>query len=206
MSDIDHLILGISSLSDGIERFAALTGITPVRGGQHPGRGTENAIVGLGPGRYLEILSEIAPGSNTSGYGATHHADLTLVGWALQCHSLPDVVARVRAAGFAMADPKSGSRRTPDGSLLEWRAARVIEPGFDHAPFFIEWEAGTNHPSRSAPDGCGLVSFELLHPDAARLQAFFAAAEYPAIVQTRATPGMRTTIDSPGGRVTFSSE
>lgn len=206
MSDIDHLILGIDSLSEGIARFSALTGVTAVRGGQHPGRGTENALVSLGPGCYLEILSEIAPGSNTSGYGATHHVDLRLVGWALQCPSLSDVVARVRAAGFGVAEPKSGSRRTPDGPLLQWRAARVTEPGFDHAPFFIEWDEGTNHPSRSAPDGCGLLSFELSHPDAVRLQAFFAAADYPAIVHTRHAPGMRTVIDSPRGRVMFSSE
>ena len=206
MSDIDHLILGINSLSDGIERFAALTGVTPVRGGQHPGRGTENALVSLGPGRYLEILSEIAPGSNTSGYGATHHAELTLVGWALQCRSLTEVVAGVRAAGFAMADPKSGSRRTPDGTLLQWRAARVTEPGFERAPFFIEWDAHTTHPSRAAPDGCRLVSFELLHPDSARVRSFFTAADYHVTVQTNDVPGMRTVIDSPGGRVTFSSQ
>ena len=38
---IDHVILGVTNLAHGVERFATLTGVEPVFGGEHPGRNTQ---------------------------------------------------------------------------------------------------------------------------------------------------------------------
>jgi hypothetical protein len=203
--DLDHVILGIDSLRRGIERFAALTGVTPQPGGQHPGRGTENALVSLGAGHYLEILSPIAPQPGAAGDPRTRHEELTLAGWALHTRALANVVTRLRAAGFAVADPTPGSRRTPDGTLLQWQTAAVTGPGLELAPFFIEWAEGSAHPSSSSPAGCRLVSVELVHPDAQRLTAFFAAAGYAASVRTGNAPGGQLVLSCPRGRIVFSS-
>ena len=53
---VDHLIWGSRDLEREIERVDEWTGVRPVPGGRHPGEGTRNAIVGLGPGMYLELL------------------------------------------------------------------------------------------------------------------------------------------------------
>lgn len=195
--DLDHVILATPRLAWGIEEFTRLTGVVPKQGGQHPGRGTENALVSLGSGHYLELLAPIAPAADS---GVLR---LIPVGWALHTTTLPALVARVRAAGFPFLGPSPGSRRTPDNTLLQWHTARSEDPALELAPFFIEWATGTPHPSTTSPTGCVLVSLELVTPDTARLQEFFRAVGYHAMVQSGTTKGLRLTLDCPRGRVVF---
>src|SRR5881628_3138344 len=63
---IDHVILGVSNLDHGASQFERLTGVRPVPGGAHPGRGTRNALISLGSRTYLEILTP-SPGDTLSG-------------------------------------------------------------------------------------------------------------------------------------------
>jgi hypothetical protein len=198
--DFDHVILATPRLAWGIEEFARLTGIVPRRGGQHPGRGTENALVGLGAGHYLELLAPITPSGADSSVPR-----LRPVGWALRTEALSALLTRVRAAGFELLGPVPGSRRTPDGTLLEWRTAATGGSGLELAPFFIEWTRGTPHPSTTSPAGCRLVSFETVVPDTARLQGFFRASGYEAIVHSGTTAGFRLILDCPRGRAVFAT-
>src|SRR5262245_39562832 len=135
---VDHVILGISDLDRGVREFESKTGVTPKRGGEHPGRGTQNALVGLGGGRYLEILAPAATAQPAAPReAAVSHAALTLVGWALRTPAIGSLVQQIRSAGFAVEGPAPGSRRTPDGSLLAWQSASIDQLGV--TPFFIEW-------------------------------------------------------------------
>ena len=54
---LDHLILGTSDLSRGIQFIEQRTGVHAAFGGVHSGRGTHNALLPLGPRCYLEILA-----------------------------------------------------------------------------------------------------------------------------------------------------
>src|SRR6185436_20196195 len=56
-AQVDHLVVAIRSLPEGIAEFERLVGIKAVVGGKHPGRGTENALVSLGDGKYVEIIA-----------------------------------------------------------------------------------------------------------------------------------------------------
>lgn len=198
--DLDHIILATPNLSRGIEEFGRLTGVTPRRGGQHPGRGTENALVSLGSGHYLELLAPIVPVADATPLG------LTPSGWAIHTNSLPALLERLRGAGFQASGPIPGSRRTPDGSLLKWRTAETTGPGLEVAPFFIEWEAGTPHPSTTSPRGCHAVSFELVAPDTTRLLTLLRTSGLDTDVRAGSSPAMRLTLECPRGRVVFSSE
>lgn len=205
--DVDHLILGVSNLSRGIDAFSALTGVVPRYGGKHPGRGTENALVSLGAGRYIELLAPVstAPDSGRPPAAGSEPPKLTLSGWALHTRALDQLITVVRSDGFQVAGPIPGSRRTPEGTLLQWRTASVSGPGLESAPFFIEWGSGTAHPSSTSPAGCRLVSFELVVADPSRLQQLFRAVGYKAVVRAGSSRAMHLTLDCPRGRVTFTT-
>src|SRR5688572_3845719 len=57
LAQFDHLVIAVRSLEEGVAEFERLTGIKAGPGGRHPGRGTENALVSLGGGKYLEIIA-----------------------------------------------------------------------------------------------------------------------------------------------------
>jgi len=195
---LDHLILATTSLTRGMEEFTRLTGVVPRRGGQHPGRGTENALVSLGPGHYLALLAPIDNAGDASS------ANLTPAGWALHTRDLPRLIDRVRAAGFQLLGPIPGSRRTPDSTLLQWRAASTGGPGVEVAPFFIEWAPGTAHPSSTSPGGCRLVTMEVVAPDTTRVHDLLKAAGHSTALRAGSPGGIRFSLDCPRGRVSFS--
>jgi hypothetical protein len=200
---IDHLILGIRSLDEGIREFAALTGVTPVRGGAHPGAGTENALVSLGDGAYLELIAA-QPGATPSSFGGLLGLTrLTPVGWALRTDSMTSTIALLRATDSVLG-PFPGSRKTPSGALLTWRTAHPAGPGLEEAPFLIEWGAGTPHPATTSPGGCRLVSLEVGVPEPNALNRMLERLGVPVAAQP-SPRRMRMTLACPRGSVSFSS-
>ena len=52
---VDHILIATDDLELAIETYQAL-GFQVLRGGEHPGRGTYNALVPLADGTYLELM------------------------------------------------------------------------------------------------------------------------------------------------------
>ena len=196
---LDHIILGTGDLAWGTKEFTRLTGVTPKFGGQHPGRGTQNALASLGDRTYLELLAPVTATSDAPAKG------LRPSGFALHTTDLPLVIQRLKSAGIPVTGPLPGSRLTPDGAMLRWQTANVGGPGLELAPFFIQWDAATTHPSASSPAGCRLHALEIVAPDTTSLHRFFSSAGYEVTLQTGANPLMRVSLDCPSGRVDFTS-
>ena len=199
---IDHVIVGIADLEEGIRRFAELTGVTAEHGGQHPGRGTQNALLSLGSPTYLEIIAPVAgppPGmEELSGL-----KELAPIGWAIGTRDLDATKARLEAAGFKVSAPRPGSRVRPDGQRLEWRTAGIDIPG-GLTPFLIEWGAGTAQPSTTSPEGCTLESMEIHTPQTESLGKLVAELRLGVVVREATAEEMVLTLACPAGRVELS--
>jgi hypothetical protein len=157
---LDHILLGCSELDAGIEFMEKKSGYRAALGGSHPGRGTRNAILALGYGRYLEIL---APDPKQN--GLTWHQEISrlteplLVGWALRSKNLSSYAARLRERGVECIGPIEGSRARPNGDVLRWKTLLPADDKSGMSPFYIEWDEHSSHPSADAPGACLLTDF-----------------------------------------------
>jgi hypothetical protein len=205
---IDHLILGIDDLERGIAEFESKTGVRPVFGGAHPGRGTHNALASLGDGVYVEILApnpaDTKPGNPTDGLGYLHKmTTLTPIGWALAASDVADAKRRAEAAGMTVSQVRPGARTLPDGSTLEWVTVGVTAPAHGWAPFFIQWTNPALQPARTAPGGCTLSSVTLADPNPGPLRSLFDAVGFGMTVAEGTPAKMTIRLQCPKGTVTF---
>lgn len=203
---VDHLLLGVSDLDAGIAWVERRMGVKAVVGGSHPGRGTRNALVSLGGRHYLEI---IAPDPKQSSHAfqvdVRTLTEPRLVTWAAHTSNLEAVVESARRAGVQVSGPAKGSRVTPAGKTLKWRTLGVsntfgvalVEP----VPFFIEWAAGSAHPSQDSPAGCELVSLAIEHPEATALSEMLRKVGIDADVRKGSTARLIAAVKTPKGRV-----
>jgi hypothetical protein len=206
---VDHLLLGVSDLDAGIAWVEQRMGVKAVVGGSHPGRGTRNALLSLGGHHYLEL---IAPDPKQSTY--TFHVDVRplteprLVNWAVHTSNLDTVLEGARKTGVEVSGPNNGSRITPAGKTLKWRTLAVTNkfgtPAVDPVPFFIEWAAGSAHPSQDSPGGCELLSLAVEHPEAPALKQMLRKLGIDVDVRKGSTARLIATVRTPKGRVELS--
>ena len=175
-AQFDHLVVAVRSLPEGIAEFEALTGIRAGVGGKHPDRGTENALVSFGSGKYLEIIAPQAGAQLSPRDEAMKSLDrLRIINWAISVGAVDAAVATLRSAGFAATPPQPGSRVTPSGERLEWITFGLADRAIAVAPFFINWNVGTKHPATTAPGGCDLGTLTVSDPNSDRLSTALGA-------------------------------
>ena len=157
---IDHLVLAVPSLDTGITHVEGLTAVAPVPGGAHPGVGTHNALLSLGAPTYLEVIAPDPdqPGVARRGFGLDEPPSAPrLVAFAVGTSDLDATVTDLRAAGHAVADPYTMTRRRPDGTELAWRLAMIGGRVGGAHPFLIEWSEGSS-PADTNPLGGRFVA------------------------------------------------
>lgn len=201
---IDHVVLGVADLDRGIAEMERRTGVRAVRGGSHPGRGTHNALMSLGPGLYLEIIAP-DPAQNTPPQGFDMLASLerlTPIGWAVATDDGPALRADLADMGLKPGALRPGARSLPGGGTLAWVSFGLAEAP-ELAPFFIAWGQGARHPSATSPGGCRLGSLGLASPDAARLAAIVDRLGLPVPVSKSHHDAESLTLVCKGGAVRF---
>ena len=204
LAKVDHLVYATPDLQRGVERIEQLLGVRAAAGGQHPGRGTRNALLALGPSVYLEIIGpdpEQQKPPQSRPFGIDDLKEPRLAAWAAKSSDLERLAAAARADGVVLGDIAPGSRRRADGVLLSWRYTgpkTVVADGL--VPFFIDW-GQTPHPAASAPGGVTLVALRAEHPQAAQVQPMLRRLHVDLPVRHGSHSALVATITGPRGRV-----
>ena len=202
---LDHILLGCNDLDHGIAVVEQGIGVRAAYGGVHPGRGTRNALLSLGERRYLEIIAPDPRQNSVEPFAAKQWNLLKeldtprLIGWAAHTGDIEVVAKKLREAGFAFGGPWPGSRARPDGKVLNWKSLSLTDDHEGVLPFFIEWSAGSVHPSADAPAGCRLERFAVADPDPAELSKTFQRLGIEAPIERGEKPQLRARIAGPGG-------
>lgn len=156
MAELDHLVCVVTDLDAARREFAA-AGFDVHSGGRHDGKPTANLLVPLADGAYLELLAFAPSWLRTpvrllgrtplwpklqSGRPAAERPFAEALARAagfglvvLRVDDLDTSVADLRKAGFAVDDPLSMTRTTPDGRQPQWRLAAADDPD---VPLLIE--------------------------------------------------------------------
>ena len=124
LSRVDHLVYATRDLNVGIDRLEQLLGVRAVSGGPHPGGGTRNALIALGPTTYLEIVGrdpEQPEPKSPRPFGIDHITEPKLVAWVANGTALEQLVLQATRAGVKLGEVIPGNRQRPDGVLLAWR-------------------------------------------------------------------------------------
>jgi hypothetical protein len=204
MAAVDHLVYATPDLQAGVARIERLLGVRATPGGQHPGRGTRNALVALGPSSYLEIIGpdpEQPTPAEPRPFGIDRLTAPRLAAWAAKGKDLERLIADAHAAGIGIGALTAGSRRRSDGVLLTWRYSdpRTVVAG-GVVPFFIDWGA-TPHPSTTSVRGPRLRALTAEHPDPEATRATLRRLRIELPVSRGPAPALVATIDSAGGSV-----
>jgi hypothetical protein len=169
LSGIDHLVIAVPDPDAAATELARDLGIAFPSGGRHPGAGTYNRIAFLGT-PYLELIGvEDAEAARSSPIGTAAlraleaHPAGGFATFALLDDDLEATVDILRQRGSEIGEARFGSRRTPDGELVEWWTATFETLGPEQAPFLIrhvrtgsEWsdEAIRRRSRQPQPAGC----------------------------------------------------
>lgn len=208
---VDHVVYAAEH--DGVvataERLGKLIGVRPVDGGNHPRFGTRNVILPLRHDRYLEVVEVLDhPASYKAPFGQAvrlrSEAGGGWLGWVI---AVADIHEQERRVGREAVE---GNRTRPDGTELHWKQLGVKGLISDpQLPFYIEWDAGTEHPSRAVESGTRIRQLQIAG-DPARINDWLgqpAEDVSPSIdlafVAPHGTPGLLSvTFQTPEGRVT----
>lgn len=167
---MDHLVYAAPELEAAIDSLERRLGVRAIPGGSHPGEGTRNALIALGPACDLEILApdpHQTPPNRPLWLGLEGLVKPRLTAWAVKAADLEELGSRAAESGVRLGPVISGSRRRSDGLVLFWRFTDPHVVAADGlAPFFIDWGT-SSHPAASAPGGASLAALRAEHPNPA---------------------------------------
>ncbi len=123
--------------------------------------------------------------------------------WAIRTTDLDGLIAQARDGGYDPGEPLAMSRRTPDGTLLEWR---LTAPRFDYGdglvPFLIDWGA-TPHPTSRDLPRAELLDLRARHPDPASVRPALAVLRADLPLEIGELVAMTAVVQGADGPVTL---
>jgi catechol 2,3-dioxygenase-like lactoylglutathione lyase family enzyme len=130
---IDHVVIAVSDLDRAISDYQGL-GFTVLRGGEHPRRGSVNALVVFQDSTYFELIAFPRPALGFRWWEILQRSGPGFVDFALLASPMETDLERARARGFVLGPAEPGGRVAPEGQRSEWQTVRA--PTSD-VPFLV---------------------------------------------------------------------
>ena len=211
-AELDHLVLAATTLADGIEYVADLTGVAPRPGGRHVAMGTHNALLRLGTRAYLEIIAIDPDGAKPLRPRWFDLDDIALQSELMVRPQLVHWVARTTDIDRATAVcPIPLGNVTPmERGDYRWRITIPDDgkrPGKGVVPALIQWDVPAHPADRLPASKVSVAQIAAAHADPASVRAALVALGLADTLQvtydrnTRLAAMLRT----PRGMVTLSS-
>ena len=134
-TQLDHIVIGATTLAQGVAWCEATLGVVPGPGGEHLNMGTHNRLLRISsdafPSAYLEIIAIAphlaAPTAHPRWFDLDNPAIVTslnthgpqLLHWVAQTDDIHAACAATEQLGITLGQPQAVSRMTQRG-LLEW--------------------------------------------------------------------------------------
>jgi hypothetical protein len=176
----DHLIVAAQSLADGCDFIEARLGVRPQLGGKHAAMGTHNALVGLGPRQYLEVIAIDPEGQaparprwfdlDEPRMRASLAEGPRLIHWVARTDDIETAKARCPIDPGVVHPIKRGA--------LSWRITIPDDghlPGAGLVPTLIQWSDATHPSDQLADGGIRVVTLAGEHPDPAPIRTALVA-------------------------------
>ena len=199
---LDHLVYATPDLETTCRDLEIRLGVRASAGGQHPGRGTRNALIAIGPKAYLEIIAPdpLQPETRSGWFGIDQLTTPKLVTWAVRVDDLEAFVKEV-SPNAKVGAVRNGSRKTPEGTTLSWQLTEPqLEQGVGLMPFLIEWNS-REHPANSAITGPPLVQLRLEHPEPELIRKQLQALRVEVAVDEGSSPALVALFEGANGLI-----
>ena len=207
---IDHLVVAAATLAQGCDWVESGLRVRPRPGGKHVAMGTYNALLRLGPGRYLEVIAVDPEGTaparprwfdlDEPRMRASLADGPRLVHFVVRTDDIGATRARMP---IDVGEPIPMTRG--DRHWLITVPADGHLPGRGLVPTLIQWP-DSRHPADSLPEhGLSLVALAGEHPDPAPIRAALArlALDEDVKVTYGQSPRLAAMIRTPRGIVTL---
>ncbi|HCG56463.1 MULTISPECIES: VOC family protein [Brevibacterium] len=214
--DLDHLVIAVPNLAESVEQYHNILGVEPIPGGAHPGLGTANALLGLEFGDesgdehrdiYLEILGpdpEQDPELAVARLAGITRP--TVQRWAIHPADFDGLVtsaSRSSQPHVDLGEVHDMTRRTPEGTLLEWRLTRRTPLALGGIqPFLIDWK-DSPHPARRMMPAVRLERFWATSADVDTTSRVLRSLGTTIEVEAGDTETLHATLKGPGGSWTI---
>lgn len=206
--ELDHLVVAARTLEEGATWVESRLGVALAPGGKHATMGTHNRLLGLGPGRYLEVIAvdpDAPPPGRPRWFALDEPATIerlakgpALVHWVVRADDIERAIAATAAGQAEILALSRGAYRWRIGVP---RSGSLALSGV--APTVIQWDGG--HPAAAlAESGCRLERLVLRHPEAAHALRLLREAGLGAEEPVEASPeglGLEARVRTPRGIV-----
>lgn len=187
LATLDHLVVAATTLADGIDYIASLTGATPVMGGKHETMGTHNALLRLGEQTYLEIIAIDPDGAKPARRRWFDLDDFALQAELTERPRLIHWVARTTDidAAVAASPLPLGAIHSMQRGDYRWRITIPDDgarPGRGLVPTLIQWDVPAHPTARLPKSNVTLAQLAGTHPEPAPLRAALAALGLEGVI------------------------